>query len=50
MAMSLQHRWWGILGIALQRAVARINSDVGADLLTNLLEPVAMVADLPAVR
>ena len=50
-AMSLQHRWWGILGIALQKAVANVilNSEAGADLFTCLLEPVVAIADLPAV-
>ena len=51
-ALSLQHRWWGILGIASQRAAANIvlNSNAGVDLFTSLLEPSVMVADLVAVR
>ena len=50
-ALSLQHRWWGILGVALQKAVANIilNSEAGAGLFTNLLEPVAAIADLPVM-
>ena len=50
-AMSLQHRWWGLLGVALQKAVAHIvlHCDNGADLYTALLEPVPPVADLPVV-
>ena len=32
-ALSLQHRWWGILSVTLQKAVAR------ADLCASLLEP-----------
>ena len=51
-ALSLQQRWWGILGIASQRAAANIvlNSNAGVDLYTSLLEPSVMVADLVAVR
>ena len=50
-ALSLQHRWWCILGIALQRAVAHcvLNSGAGADLVTTLLEPSPGIADLMAV-
>lgn len=42
----LQHRWWGVLGIAQQKAVANIilHSDVGADLFTCFLEPVVAIA------
>ena len=47
-ALSLQSRWWGILGIALQTSVARaVLEDVGADLLVTLSEPPAPVAELP---
>ena len=50
-ALSLQHRWWCILGIALQKAVAHIvlNSSAGADLVTTLLEPAPGIAELMAV-
>jgi hypothetical protein len=50
-ALSLQHRWWGILGVGLQKAVAHIilHSDAGADLFTSLLEPVVAIADLPVL-
>ena len=50
-AMSLQHRWWGILGVALQNAVAHcvINTNAGADLATTLLEPPVHFADLVVV-
>ena len=39
-ALSLQNRWWGILGVALQRAVAHIvlNPD-GGDLMPAQWEP-----------
>ena len=32
-ALSLQHRWWGILGMALQKSVAGMvaDADAGAD-------------------
>ena len=50
-ALSLQQRWWGILGMALHRAVAHcvLNHYSGADLVTTLLEPTVAVADLVAV-
>ena len=46
-AMLLPRRWWGILGIGLQRGVAHVllYGD-GADLITAQLEPTVMVADL----
>ena len=48
-AIGLQHRWWGILSISLQKAVARaIIREHGADLHEALLEPVPGIADLPA--
>ena len=49
-ALSLQHRWWGILSTSLQRAVAQaILRDAGSDLHTALLEPIPGLADLVAV-
>ena len=46
-ALALQHRWWGILGIALQRSVAAmvLYAD-GADLATGWLEPPPALGDL----
>ena len=46
-ALGLQHRWWGILSIALQRAVANVvlNPDC-ADLNRLQLEPMPFLADL----
>ena len=37
----MQHRWWGLLGIAVQRAIAHtvLYADDGADLATAQLEP-----------
>ena len=48
-ALGLQHRWWGLLGIALQRAVANIVLHDWADLLTTQLEPCCPLADLEVV-
>ena len=49
-ALALQHRWWGILSISLQKAVARaILRGEGADLYDSLLEPTPGIADLPVV-
>ena len=49
-ALGLQHRWWGILSVSLQRAVARaIMRDSGGDLHDCLLEPVPGLADLEVV-
>ena len=50
-ALSLQHRWWGILGIALQKSVAEMvaNADAGADLATGQLEPSPALYDLEMV-
>ena len=47
--LSLQHRWWGILGVALQRSVAAmvLNAD-GADLGGAWLEPPPGLAELGA--
>ena len=48
MALGLQHRWWGILGLAVQRSVAHVvlSSAAGVDLLTTGLEPAPALADL----
>ena len=47
--LSLQHRWWGILGIALQSSVARAVLREVADLPETRLEPVPPVTDLEIV-
>ena len=47
-AAALQCRWWGILGVAVQRLVAHVVlTEVGADLVATPLEEVPAVADLP---
>ena len=49
LALSLQRRWWGILGVALQKAVAHQIQQFrhgGADLLTASLEEPHFLADL----
>ena len=50
-ALSLQHRWWGILGVALQKSVAEMvaNAGAGADLSTGHLEPTPDPGDLEMV-
>ena len=49
-ALGLQHRWWGILSVTLQKAVATaILRQTGEDLQTCLLEPFPGIADLPVV-
>ena len=49
-ALSLQHRWWGILSMTLQRAMAHaILWESGADLHDALLEPIPGLADLATV-
>ena len=49
-ALGLQHRWWGILSVSLQKAAARaITRDSGQDLHESLLEPVPGIADLAVV-
>jgi hypothetical protein len=47
-AMALQHRWWGLLGIALQKSVAHmvLNADAGDDLFDCNLEPMPALSDL----
>jgi len=46
--LALQHRWWGLLGMALQRSVAHmvLHADAGADLSAGQLEPTPTLADL----
>ena len=46
--LALQHRWWGLLGIALQNSVADmiLHAETGADLLTGQLEPTPALSDL----
>ena len=48
-ALGLQHRWWGLLGIALQRAVAHAVLHESADLPRAQLEPSFPLADLDVV-
>ena len=47
-AYSLQHRWWGLLGIGLQKAAAHLilNAPAGADLVQTQLEPTPPIADV----
>ena len=47
-ALSLQHRWWGLLGVALQKAVAHLVQCqvVGVDLVQTQLEPVPPIGDV----
>jgi hypothetical protein len=45
-ALLLQRRWWGILGVGLQRGVAHIlQYEMGADLVRTQLEPATALAD-----
>lgn len=48
MALAWQQRWFGLLGISLQRAVAHciLHHSTGADLVTSLLEPFPHAADV----
>ena len=49
-ALAMQHRWWGILSISLQKAVSKaIVEQDGADLHDALLEPTPGHADLPVL-
>ena len=42
----LLRRWWGLLGMAVQRAVAQILvDDFGANLVPDLAEPIFFIAD-----
>lgn len=46
-ALGLQHRWWGVLSVGLQKAVAKaIIRDAGGDIADTLLEPVPAIGDL----
>ena len=47
-ALSLQHRWWGILGIAVQKASAHVvrYQLAGMDLVRTQLEPEPPLADV----
>ena len=49
-ALLLQRRWFGILGIGLQRGISHIiANNEGADLIRTQLEPAAFFADLVAI-
>ena len=48
-ALGLQHRWWEILGLALQRAVARCALGPGGDLPYTPQEQVCPLADLEVI-
>ena len=50
-ALALQHRWWGVLGMALQKSVADMvaNADAGADLVSVGLEPSPDLCDLEVI-
>ena len=46
--MALQHRWWGLLGWAVQRAVVQAGTcNDGEDLAWVCSEPMPFIADLP---
>ena len=49
LALGLVHRWAGLLGVALQRAVARSVLSPGGDLPHTQLEPVCPLADMEVV-
>ena len=51
LALSLLHRWWGVLGIALQTAVAHLvlSDPAGVDLVQMQLDPSPPFADLPVM-
>ena len=46
--MALQHRLWGLLGIALQKSVAHMvaNAGAGDDSFESNLEPMPALSDL----
>ena len=48
-ALGLLHRWWGLLGIALQSAVAHAVLHDQADLQQTPQEPAPGLADLEVV-
>lgn len=47
-ALSLQHRWWGVLGVALQKSVAHLllNQTVGVDLVPTPLELMPPISEV----
>ena len=48
---ALLRRWWGLLGVAVQRAVAHCALRAGGvDLTDAPLEPLPAIADLPVAR
>ena len=50
-ALAVQHRWWGLLGIAVQNSVAHlvVNAGAGGDLYVARLEPAPCLSDLATV-
>ena len=46
--LSLQNRWWGLLGVSVQRGVADLilHAHAGADLGRTPLEPCPFIADV----
>ena len=50
-ALGFQNRWWSLLGIALQKAVAAaVLRSAGEDLPTTSLAPIPPLADLPVLQ
>ena len=51
MALSLQHRWCAVLGLAVQKSVAHVvlSSAAGEDLMAKGLEPAPAFADLARI-
>ena len=47
--MGLLHRWWGLLGVSLQKSVAHIVLHEYADLPTTQVEPICPLSELPVV-
>ena len=47
-ALALQHRWWGLLGVSLQKSVAQLvlNPNTGVGLVQTQLEPAPCLADI----
>ena len=45
--MGLLHRWWGILGVQLQRSIAHAVLHEYADLPTTQIEPACPLDELP---
>ena len=49
-ALGYQNRWWSLVSVALQKAVAAaVLRDHGEDLATTTLAPAPALADLPIV-